>query len=334
MSATDSPGPFRSRLPWALPAILVALIAAPCLRAAENPKDETSKIKEETTKVKAARSKEAPSPDTAIRATADAFVKAFDRGDARAVAALWTEDGTMADDRGEIFKGRKAIEDQYAKFFKAYPGAKMEITVKSVDFPTPSMAVEDGTAQVIDHPAAPPVASRYTAVHVLENGKWLMATVRETAIPLASNAGRLQDLAWLIGTWESKSEGTAVRATFRWIANKSFIERDFTVRQEGVQTASGVQIIGWDPQAGRVRSWSFDATGGYGSGLWTPTLDGLHGESTGVLADGTPTSSQELLIRAPGENDVFGWRSFDRSVDDVALPDTTEAVFDRVPEKQ
>jgi len=305
----------------------VALIAAPCFGAAENAKEETSKVKAE-------KSEEAPSPDAAIRATADAFVKAFDRGDAKAVAALWTEDGTMADDRGEIFKGRKAIEDQYAAFFKAYPGAKMEVTIKSIDFPTPSMAVEDGTAQVVDHPAGPPVASRYTAVHVLENGKWLMATVRETAIPLASNFSRLEDLGWLIGTWESKGEGPTMRATFRWIANKSFIERDYTVREDGIQTASGVQIIGWDPQAGRVRSWSFDATGGYGSSLWTPTPEGLHGESTGVLPDGTPTSSQALLIRAPGENDVFGWRSFDRSVGDAALPDTAEVVLDRVPEKQ
>jgi hypothetical protein len=60
----------------------------------------------------------AESDDTAIRATAEAFVKAFNRGDAKAVAGLWTEKGTMADERGEIFKGRKAIEAQYAALFK------------------------------------------------------------------------------------------------------------------------------------------------------------------------------------------------------------------------
>jgi uncharacterized protein (TIGR02246 family) len=320
MCRSDLPRSPRAGLPWPVPAILVILIAAPSIGAAEKGKEE--------------KSKEAQSPDAAIRASADAFVKAFDRGDAKAVADLWTANGTMADDRGEIFKGRKAIADQYAAFFKAYPGAKMVIAIQSVDFPAASMAVEDGMAQVVTPQAGPPVASRYTAVHVQEGGKWLMASVRETTIPLSSNFGRLEDLGWLIGTWEAKRDATTVRATFRWIANKSFIERDFTVRQDGIQTASGVQIIGWDPQAGRVRSWSFDASGGYGSSLWTATPDGWHAESSGVLPDGTPTSSQETLIRVAGEDNVMGWRSFDRSAGDVALPDTAEVVLDRLPEKR
>ncbi len=105
----------------------------------------------------------------AIRATAEAFTKAFDRQDAKVIASLWTADGSLADERGEIFKGRKAIEDQYAAFFQAYPGTKMTVSIKSIDFPTPSMAIEDGTAQVVAPQGVPPVASRYTAVHVLEN---------------------------------------------------------------------------------------------------------------------------------------------------------------------
>jgi len=320
MSRTDFPRLTRARLPWPLAAILAILIAAPCTGAVEKAKEE--------------KSKDAKSPEAEIRATADAFVKAFNAGDAKAVAALWTANGTMADDQGEIFKGRKAIEDQYAAFFKAHPGAKMKVAVKSIEFPTPSMAVEDGTAQVVAQHGGPPVASRYTAVHVREDGKWLMASVRETAIPLSSNFSRLEDLGWLIGTWEAKRDGTAVRATFRWFANKSFIEREYTVREDGVQTASGIQIIGWDPQAGQVRSWSFDASGGYGSSLWTATPEGWHAESSGVLPDGTPTSSQEMLIRVPGEDNVLGWRSFDRSAGDAALADTPEVVLDRAPEKR
>jgi uncharacterized protein (TIGR02246 family) len=276
----------------------------------------------------------AESGDTAIRATADAFVQAFNRGDARAVAALWTANGTLADDRGAFFKGRKEIEAQYAMLFKSHPGAKMEVAIKSIDFPTPSTAIEDGTAQVVTPSPVQPAASRYTAVHVREEGRWLMASVRETAIPLTSNFHRLEDLGWLIGTWETKRGATTVRATFRWIANKSFIERDHVVREQGVQTESGVQIIGWDPRAEQVRSWSFDASGGYGSSLWTTTPEGWQAKSSGVLADGATTASREMLIRVTGEDDVLGWRSFNRSVGDVALPDTPEIVLDRIPEKR
>jgi uncharacterized protein (TIGR02246 family) len=272
--------------------------------------------------------------EAAIRSTADEFVKAFNRGDAKAVAALWTVDGTLADDRGEIFKGRKAIENEYVAFFKAYPGAKMEVAIQSIQFTGAAMAVEDGEARVIAPHAGPSVASRYTAVHFQEGGKWLMASVRETAIPVSSSADRLQELSWLIGSWKTKGEGPVVETTFRWIANRSFIQRDYAVRQGGLAKSSGTQIIGYDAQAGRIRSWSFDSSGGQGTSLWSATPEGWRMESTGTLPDGTPTSSRELLIRVADENDVFGWRSFDRKVGQASLPDTREVVLDRAAEKR
>ena len=153
-----------------------------------------------------------PSKDeAAVRATADAFIKAFNRGDAKAVAALWTPNGTLADDRGEIFKGRETIENQYASFFKAQPGAKIEIAIQSIDFPTPGMAIEDGVATVVTKRGGPPTASRYTAVHVLQDGQWRMATVRESNVPIPSNYPRLEQFDWLIGKWEAKSEKTTIR---------------------------------------------------------------------------------------------------------------------------
>ncbi len=272
--------------------------------------------------------------EAAIRATADAFIQAFNRGDAKAVAALWTANGSVVDDRGQVFRGRKAIEDEYQAFFKAFPGAKMEVAIKSIEFPSPAAAVEDGIARVVVRGPSPPVASRYTAFHVQEGGKWLMASVRETAIPLPSNSRRLEELGWLIGSWKTKSEGATVHTAFRWIAGKSFIQRDYTVQQNRVATSSGTQIIGWDPQAGRIRSWSFDSSGGHGTSLWSNAPEGWLIESMGTLADGTPTSSRDLLIRVAGEDNVFGFRSFDRKAGQTALPELREVVLDRVPENR
>jgi hypothetical protein len=169
---------------------------------------------------------------------------------------------------------------------------------------------------------------------VLVDGKWLMASVRETGIELPSNYGRLQDFEWLIGKWETKSEAATVHTTVRWMANKSFLQREYTVRNGGVTESSGIQIIGWDGQAGQVRSWSFDSSGGHGTGLWTPTPQGWRIESKGMLADGTPTASQDFLICVPGADNVLGWRSVNRKVGDKPLPDLREVVLDRLPEKQ
>jgi len=60
-------------------------------------------------------SAKAADPDTqqttAITDSAKAFVEAFHKGDAKAVAAFWMPDGDYVTQDGQIFKGRKAIED-------------------------------------------------------------------------------------------------------------------------------------------------------------------------------------------------------------------------------
>jgi len=271
--------------------------------------------------------------EAAIRASAAQFVKAFKKGDAKAIASLWTENGTLADEQGQMFKGRAAIEAEYAAFFKDHPGVRMDVAIQSIEFPAPTMAVEDGIARVVAKEGDPPVASRYTAIHLLQDGKWLMATVRESSIDLPSNYSHLRELDWLVGTWDSTGDGPTVHTKIRWIANRSFLEREYSVRENGVVVSSGTQIIGWDPQAEQIRSWTFDSSGGHGTGLWTGSPDGWRIETTGMLADGTPTSSRDLLIRVPDEDDVLGWRSTDRTVGTTELPDTGEVVLDRVQQK-
>src|SRR5947209_15576383 len=48
---------------------------------------------------------------------AQEFIKAFNKGDAKAVASFWTEDGDYVDQLGHQYKGREALEKLYAKVF-------------------------------------------------------------------------------------------------------------------------------------------------------------------------------------------------------------------------
>ncbi|HEY4234703.1 MAG TPA: SgcJ/EcaC family oxidoreductase [Lacipirellulaceae bacterium] len=267
-----------------------------------------------------------------IRASADAFSQAFNAGDAKAVAALWTPDGTETDEQGQVFKGRKAIEEQYAALFKARPDARIQVEVHSIDMPAPNVAVEDGVAKMITK-SDPPSATRYTAVHIMDGGKWLMASVHEAPVDLKAGSANLQALEWLIGRWRAKNEDTVAESDIHWLANKTFIERDYTVRKNGEVTNSGKQLIGWDPQEGQIRSWSFDSSGGYGTGLWAQSADGWQIDHIGTLPDSTPTSAQDFVIHVSGQDNVLGWRSTHRMAGESMLPDTAEVVFDRVKEK-
>src|SRR5262245_11728789 len=57
----------------------------------------------------------------AIQAASREFAAAFNKGDAKAVAALWTEQGECYDAAGEPILGRAAIEQAFAEFFKDNP---------------------------------------------------------------------------------------------------------------------------------------------------------------------------------------------------------------------
>ena len=80
----------------------------------------------------------------AIFNNAKAFVDAFEKGDAKAVAAFWAEDGDYVDLTGRRLQGRPSIEDAFKDFFAENKGLKLRIDVNSVRFVTPDAAIEDG----------------------------------------------------------------------------------------------------------------------------------------------------------------------------------------------
>ena len=92
----------------------------------------------------------------AIFNNAKAFVDAFEKGDAKAVAAFWAEDGDYVDLTGRRLQGRPAIENGFKDFFTENKGLKLRIDVNSVRLVTPDTAIEDGTTSVIPRTARLP----------------------------------------------------------------------------------------------------------------------------------------------------------------------------------
>src|SRR5262245_52216093 len=83
------------------------------------------------------------SPDAAqeaIRQSARAFEAAFEKRDAKSIAALWTEDGEYQDAGGELIRGRGEIEKAFAEFFKENPQPKIGIVIESIRFPAAGLA--------------------------------------------------------------------------------------------------------------------------------------------------------------------------------------------------
>ncbi len=271
----------------------------------------------------------------AIRAGSKAFVDAFNAGDAKAIAKLWTDQAQYIDDVGDVYDGRDEIEQVYSQLFQENPNVKIEISIDSVRLVSNTVAIEDGRAKLVPPPAGQAGYSQYTAVHVKDAAhdsaqapaQWRMASVRESWVEAQATPQSLADLQWLIGKWTSEEHGVKSESVYRWVADERFIERSYTTTALDGSQSSGVQLIGWNPLGGYMQSWSFSPDGGHAIGIWTPVSAGWSAEMIGMTGDGIPTRSVNLLAKLDDNGCV--WQSTQRFAGDVALPDTDEVVLKR-----
>ncbi len=277
--------------------------------------------------VKASDAKTGADAD-AIRAEAMAFASAFNKRDAKAVAAFWTKDGEYIDDSGQAYVGRDAIEALYTGLFAASE-SKLQLMSDSVRLLSSSAAIEDGRALVEPARAGASGISSYTAVHVKVDGKWLMASVRDTGSDSSTASTDLADLEWLIGDWTAEENGVRTESKCRWIVNKKFVERSYTTTQLDGAVTTGLQIIGWNSQGSHMQSWNFTADGGHAIGVWSATEGGWLAKVNGTNGESVSTTAVNLLKRL--DDNAYIWQSLDRTIGEVRLPDTDEVVIRRKP---
>jgi uncharacterized protein (TIGR02246 family) len=267
----------------------------------------------------------------AIAQNAEAFIEAFGKGDAKTLAAFWTPDGDYTDQTGRQLKGREAIEKAFQSFFAENKGLTVRIESDSLRFVTPEVAIEDGLTFVLHPEGFPPSRSRYTSVHVKKDGKWLLSSVRDAPFAPPSNHEHLRGLEWAVGEWSAENDkGAAEHLSLSWTDNQNFIVGTFTTSRKGVSVGHATHWIGWDPQAKRIRSWIFDASGGFGEGAWTRDGDKWVVKTKSVHQDGKNAAATFRIERV--DADTLLLQATDRTVDGKAVPDTKEFKLKRINE--
>lgn len=258
--------------------------------------------------------------EASIRQAIASYVDAFNRGDAAAVAAHWAEDGEWISPDGNRFRGRQAIEKELTAYFdQRAQQQKLHVVDVTIRFLAPIVAIEEGTA-VVERADQPEETTRYMAVHVKEDGRWKLESVRETIEPAPSPAYRhLEPLAWLIGTWGDNAGETRILLKCHWAKNHSFLVRSFKVEMPEAEPLEGTQVIGWDPVEKTVRSWLFDSVGSFAEATWKHKDDRWVIRSLQTLSTGEKASSINILT--PIDENSFRWQSTGREVGGRVLPD-------------
>ncbi len=262
--------------------------------------------------------------EATIRKAVESYVAAFNQGDAKALAAMWSPEAVYTNPlSGEQVVGREAIEKQFAGVFAEAKGAKLEAKTDSVRFVSPNVAVEQGTAKVI-RPDQAPEESDYTAVYVKREGQWLLDRVTEEDVPapVPSHYEQLKELEWMIGKWVDQDDQATVVTECNWAKNNNFITRSFTIQIRDRIDMAGMQVIGWDPSTKQIRSWVFDSDGGFGQATWTKKGDRWYIEQSGVLPDGRKSTAVNIITRL--DDNTCTIQSVNRMVDGELQPNVDE----------
>jgi uncharacterized protein (TIGR02246 family) len=277
-----------------------------------------------------ATSPETAGEETSLMNNAKAFVEAFEKGDAKAVAAFWAEDGDYVDLSGRRLQGRPAIEAAFKDFFAENKALKLRIDVNSVRFVTPDTAIEDGRTSVTSPDGGPPNQARYTNVHVKKNDQWVLQSVRETPYTPPGNYEHLRGLEWAIGEWVDEEGGPEIdHATFEWSPDGNFLISTQDVRVKDTLVSRSTEWIGWDPATSQIRSWSFVADGSIGENTWSNEGDQWIIKTNAILPDGKKLAATNIITR--NGPDAITWQSKDRTLDGKALPDVKETKMKRAP---
>jgi uncharacterized protein (TIGR02246 family) len=257
----------------------------------------------------------AESAEAGIKAITAEYAKAYNAADAKAAAALWTTNGEYIGADDVVFSGREEIEKGLAAHFKTQPKGTVDIRVVSVKVMGRGLATVEGVVS-LKMPGEETVnESRYSALHVLEDGKWQAASVREWVTDPSTDVTP-QNLEWLIGEWKSKGDGGELTIVYAWDEDKVFITGKYSLTKDGKAISKGTQVIGRNPTGG-LRSWMFDSTGTTSESVWVRDDKRWINDTTGVLPDGTAVTSVNVMI--PLGPDAFTWQTTDREVDGVSV---------------
>ncbi len=232
---------------------------------------------------------------TDIQNTFADYLDDFNRHDANALAAHWVKDGENLDlDTGNRVVGQPAVERVFDQLFAHDETAQIGFQIDSIRPIRDDVVVVDGLSQMslIDQE---PHHSRFSAVLVRHEDRWLMESVRESSASAEPTIhDRLQQLSWLRGFWEDISDGITASLQCEWNEQGTFLIRRYLITKETeprgaeerlalgipallpneealektVDRLTTTEYIGWDPLQGQICSWLFRSDGHIAHFAW------------------------------------------------------------------
>ena len=266
--------------------------------------------------------------EPAVRAMIDDYLQSFNEQKADELITFWVENAVHHDrETGERTEGREKIAADLKAALKGKAAIRLSGSIDRVQFITPDVAKVEGET-LLSEVDQEPSRTAFSAILVRKDGSWKFNAIDEHPVVVpASGYEALQELSWFIGQWTDQGEETRVETKVDWTPGGNFLIRSYVVISEGIESASGTQVIGWDPREQAIRSWSFNSDGSFGDGDWSASGNQWLIRSSQTLADGQAASGTYVLSR---EGDAAVLRLIGHEIEGEPQPKKEGVVMVRV----
>jgi uncharacterized protein (TIGR02246 family) len=275
---------------------------------------------------------DAPDPEIAsLESLAQRYVTAYNAKDLDGLVALYTSDAELIDEiDARVAIGSEEIRSLYESSFAAAPERQISLDVLSVRQLAENVVVEEGLARFsgVDTETEESLVS-YSAILVKGEGDaWQIASSRELET-ISFEPDPLEAIMPLVGDWTYQGDQLQMELSLDLSNSGRFIMGSAVVTTPSEGAMETEIRIGYDADRDELRWWTFDELGGFGGGAWQPLESSWLVRTSGVTADGEPTSAlQELTFES---KDAIVWRSTRRFLDGVPLPDLDLRLARRPP---
>ncbi len=264
-----------------------------------------------------------------VRASSDKLAAAFNAGKVDELTTMFLAKGEVIDESGVVYAGSQEIKEVFTALFTRFPATKLTRDIEAIRVAGP-IAIEEGTRVMKTNDDAASTSLRYVAVWSKTETGWRLASHRDFANDAPpTNNDRLQSIAWMEGDWINEGFDGVVMISFKWSEDKNYLLGEFNVGSKEGAARKSSQRIGWDPNAGKIRSWLFDADGGFSEATWNVLEESVIIKSNSVNPDGS-TSSATITLTPTSEN-AFTFAGSQRIVADNLEPDSSITVVRRLP---
>ncbi|TWU01593.1 nuclear transport factor 2 family protein [Neorhodopirellula pilleata] len=268
------------------------------------------------------------SAEEQIRIQLRQYVAAFNDRKFDQLADLLSPDLQYRDDSaGTQIDNAEAFLDRLKNAIANEPTLQLDAQSSGVFVENPTKAIVQGSTTL----KAADVADEdsYFVLTMSKNVKtWKITSIVEqspeaTLQSAASEA--IESLGWLVGTWQDSSP-EELQSEIEFLPGRRFLRR--TITDSSGQQMLGFEIVGYDPIANRVRSWTYLSDGTFGEGFWTGEENHWSLKMTQTLPDGRAASGTYVL--RPENRDTMTVQLVSREIEGEPMPSSIEITMKRI----